>query len=208
MTAASRTIDYLFTMRSPWAYIGHGAFIDICRRRQAAVRFRPMSLATLFPESGGLPLEKRHPSRQAYRLVELRRWRERRGLRFELQPRCWPFDATLADRVVVVLAASEADPEPFVAAGFRAVWEEGRDLADVDEIGRLLASAGHDAEAVLGAALSDAAGDAYAADTRRTIHEGVFGSPTYRLDGENFWGQDRLDLLDDALASGRAPFGA
>lgn len=207
MADAARTVDCVFTMLSPWAYIGHAAFVDLCRRHGAAPRFRPVSLGTVFPESGGLPLAKRHPLRQAYRLVELQRWRERRGLRFDLHPRFWPFDPGLADRTVVALARAEIDPEGFVAAGFRAVWEEGRDLADPDELLRLLRECGHDAGAWLAAARSDETAEVYAADTRRALSEGVFGSPSYLLDGEVFWGQDRLDLLDDALASGRAPFG-
>lgn len=206
MAEAGRTIDCVFTMLSPWAFIGHGAFMEICRRRGAAARFRPVSLSTVFPESGGLPLARRHPSRQNYRLVELQRWRERRGLSFDLHPRFWPFDAVLADRAVVALIRAGADPERFIAAGFSACWERGRDLGDARELCRILDGAGHDGEAVVEAARGEGAAEAYAADTRRALAEGVFGSPSYILDGEIFWGQDRLDLLDDALASGRGPF--
>lgn len=206
MAFAARTIDYVFTMLSPWAYIGHGTFMDICRRRGAAVRFRPVSLSSVFPASGGLPLARRHPSRQAYRLVDLQRWRDRRGLSFELHPRFWPFDAGLADRAVVTLARAGADPASFVASGFAACWEGARDLADPRELCRLLDAAGHDAEAVMAAACAEASVEAYAADTRRALAEGVFGSPSYILDGEIFWGQDRLELLDEALASGREAF--
>lgn len=208
MADAARTIDCVFTMLSPWAYIGHSAFMDLCRRRGAAVRFRPVALSSVFPASGGLPLAKRHPSRQDYRLVELQRWRERRGLSFDLHPRFWPFDTALADRAVVALSRAGADPEGFVAAGFSACWERGRNLADPGELVRLLDGAGHDGEAVVEAARGAATADSYAADTRRAIAEGVFGSPSYILDGEVFWGQDRLELLDDALASGRGPFAA
>lgn len=206
MADAARSIDYVFTMLSPWAYIGHGAFMDICRRRDAAVRFRPVSLSSVFPASGGLPLARRHPSRQAYRLVELQRWRDRRGLSFALHPRFWPFDAGPADRAVVALARAGADPEGFVAAAFAACWDGGRDLADPRELRRLLDATGHDGEAVTADAGAEATVEAYAADTRRALDEGVFGSPSYILDGEIFWGQDRLDLLDEALASGRRPF--
>lgn len=208
MADAARTIDCVFTMLSPWAYIGHRAFLDICRRRGAAVRFRPVSLASIFPESGGLPLARRHPSRQDYRLVELQRWSERRGLSFRLHPRFWPFDPGLADRIVVAMGLAGADPEGFIAAGFSACWEGERDLADPGDLCRILDDAGHDGAALLEAARAEAVAEAYAADTRRALAEGVFGSPSYILDGEIFWGQDRLDLLDAALASGRGPFTA
>ena len=201
-----RTVDCVFTMRSPWAYIGHSTLVDICRRHGAEIRFRPVSLEAVFPASGGLPLAARHPSRQAYRWVELQRWRRRRGLSFALQPRHWPFDAALADRSVVALVQAGRDPEGFIAAGFRAVWEQERDLADPGELAALLGAAGHDAGAVLEDARSPRIADTHAEDTRRAIAQGVFGSPSYLLDGEIFWGQDRLDLLDDALAHPRPPF--
>ena len=205
MAQMSRTVDCVFTMLSPWAYIGHRAFVDICRRRDVAIRFRPVKLSTVFPASGGLPLAQRHPSRQNYRLVELQRWRERRGLRFDLHPRFWPFDPDLADRVVLALARAGADPAGFVAAGFAACWEGGRDLADPRELRRLVDGTGQDGDRAVEAARSESVAEDYAVDTRRVLAEGVFGSPSYILDGYIFWGQDRLDLLDDALASGREP---
>jgi 2-hydroxychromene-2-carboxylate isomerase len=63
-----------------------------------AVNHKPVFLGRVFAETGGLPLPQRHPARQRYRLVELQRWRDKRGLSFRLQPRHWPFDVNLADR--------------------------------------------------------------------------------------------------------------
>ena len=205
-SAGLRTIEYYFSLVSPWAYIGHAALAEICSRHHARVRYHPVNLSTVFPQSGGLPLLKRHPSRQRYRMLELQRWREKRGLPFHLRPRSWPFDATLADHVAVAITLAQADLELFLPAAYQAVWEEERDLADPAVLTALLRQGGFDAEEMLAAARSDKTASHYAWNAERALDAGVFGSPSYVLEGEVFWGQDRLELLDDALESAREPY--
>jgi 2-hydroxychromene-2-carboxylate isomerase len=106
----SRAIDYYFSLVSPWAYIGHAPFMEMARRHGLAVNYKPVFLGRVFAETGGLPLAQRHPARQRYRLVELQRWRDRRGLSFNIQPKFWPFDVTLADRFVVAIQAKHGVP--------------------------------------------------------------------------------------------------
>jgi len=101
-----RQIDYYFSLQSPWAYIGHKLFREVVSTYDLKVNHKPVVLVDLFSETGGLPLLKRHPVRQRYRMVELQRWRDKRGLNFHLQPANWPFNARLADGLV--LAAIEA----------------------------------------------------------------------------------------------------
>ena len=83
----AKMIDYFTTPLSPWTYLGHDRFVAIAARHGASVRVLPMDLGKVFPVSGGLPLAKRAPQRQAYRLVELARWRDYLGLPLNLQPR-------------------------------------------------------------------------------------------------------------------------
>jgi 2-hydroxychromene-2-carboxylate isomerase len=202
----SRRIHYYFSLVSPWAYIGHRIFVGLARRHGAAIVYKPVPLTDVFAETGGLPLAKRHPARQAYRMVELQRWREKRKLAFHLQPEHWPFDADLANRAVVGLVATGADPAPFVQKAFDGVWENQQNLADEAVLAGILRATGFDPRSTLAIAGSDETGAAYERNRLEAIETGAFGSPSYVLDGEVFWGQDRLDLLDDALASGRAPF--
>ena len=79
-------------MVSPWAAIGHSIFLGMARRHDVAITFKPVSLGEVFAETGGLPLPKRHPVRQRYRLMELQRWRAKRGLDLK-QLRLEPFPA-------------------------------------------------------------------------------------------------------------------
>ncbi|MFO1115236.1 MAG: 2-hydroxychromene-2-carboxylate isomerase [Beijerinckiaceae bacterium] len=202
----SRKINYYFTLVSPWAYIGDALFKSIVRKHGVAVDYRPVNLGRLFPNSGGLPLGQRHPLRQQYRLVELQRWREKRGLSFAIKPNNWPFDPSLGDRCALALVQAGFDPAGFISAAFRCVFEQERGLADRAVIADVLKACGADAEKILAAAESDSVKAAYDGNYDRALADGAFGSPSYVLDGEVFWGQDRLELLDDALASGRKAF--
>ncbi len=201
-----RSIDYYFTLVSPWAYIGHDLFVATARKHGATIVYRPVNLGEVFPNSGGLPLARRHPLRVAYRTMELKRWRENRGLRFALKPKGWPFDPTLADCVAVALVARGDDPKPYLSEAFRAAFEQELGLGDEGVVARILRDVGHDAAVLLSDARSAPIREAYAGNARAALAAGVFGSPSYVLDSEVFWGQDRLELLDDALTSGRAPF--
>ena len=201
-----RRIDYFFSAVSTWAYVGHALFVDIARRHGCDIRYRPVSLSKLFPESGGLPLKQRHPLRQRYRWLELQRWREKRGIPLNLTPKAFPFDATLPDRAVIAAVQAGKDPEAFVRGILRSVWAEERDPSDPVVLAALAEAAGLDSTSVIEAAGGEAAGAEYARNLEDALAIGVFGSPTYIVDGELFWGQDRLELLDEMLASGRAPY--
>jgi 2-hydroxychromene-2-carboxylate isomerase len=204
----ARSIDYYFSVISPWAYIGHVPFMDIARRHGARVTYKPVALAEVFAETGGLPLAKRAPARQRYRWMELQRWRAKRGLEFNLKPKHWPCDPGLADRFVIAAAAAGKDPDKFLRAAFAGIWEKEQNLADEATITALGRDAGLDAAALLAAAKQDAATATYQKNRDEAISAGAFGSPAYVIDGEVFWGQDRLDFVDDMLKSERKAFAA
>lgn len=202
-----RTIDYYFSLMSPWAYIGHKPFMEIVRRHGVEVNYKPVFLGRVFSETGGLPLAKRHPARQRYRLVELQRWREKRGLTFNIKPKFWPFEVNLADRFVIAVTVSGKDADPFLRRAFAALWEEERDLGDPLVLAEIAEAAGLDSSSLMDIATGSTTEAIYALNLENAVGGDVFGSPAYVLDGEVFWGQDRLDLLDDALTSGRPPYG-
>ncbi|ABQ33109.1 MULTISPECIES: 2-hydroxychromene-2-carboxylate isomerase [Bradyrhizobium] len=201
-----RHIDYYFSLQSPWAYIGHRLFRDIAASHGAAVAVKPVMLLDLFAETGGLPLARRHPARQRYRIVELKRWRDKRGLDFHLQPRNWPFNARLADGVVIAAMQAGLDPEPYLQRAFPAIWEQQLNLGDAEVITRLADAAGLPGRDLVAKSGSDAVAAVYEQNRQDAIAADVFGSPAYVLDGEIFWGQDRLELLADALKSGRSAY--
>jgi len=172
------------------------------------VNYKPLFLGRVFAETGGLPLNQRHPARQRYRLMDLQRWRDKRDLAFNLHPKHWPFDPTPADRFVVTIVMAGRDPDPFLSRAFPGVWEEERNLSDPLVIAELAEQVGLDSASLMDAAQGPATEAFYALNLENAVAAGVFGSPAYVLDAEVFWGQDRLELLDDALASGRKPYRA
>ena len=201
-----RQIDYYFSLQSPWAYIGHAAFRQVVSDYDCKVNCKPVTLIDVFSETGGLPLAKRHPARQRYRLMELQRWRDKRGLDFHLHPAHWPFNAALADRLVIAIIEAGHDPDAFLRRAFPAVWEDQLDLAKPDVLIGLADKVGLPGAALLERAQSDAIAAEYEKNREVAVSSDVFGSPVYVLDGEVFWGQDRIELLADALKSQRKPY--
>jgi len=88
-----KIVDYYMSPGSPWTYLGHARFADIARRHGAQINVKPVDFGVIFPQSGGLPLPKRAPQRQAYRLMELRRWKEHLGIALVIQPKFFPVDS-------------------------------------------------------------------------------------------------------------------
>ncbi len=194
-------VDYYFTPVSPWTHLGHARFVQLLREHAASVSALPVDYGQIFPVSGGLPLPKRAPQRQAYRLAELRRFAAHLDMPIKVQPKYFPVSADLASKLIVAADQAQGTMAALDLAGRcgRAVWEEERDLADADTRATLLAEAGLPG-ALLEAAAQPGVAAAFAENTRRAIDAGVFGAPSYVIDGEIYWGQDRLDFVARRLA--------
>lgn len=199
------TLEYFFTTASAFAYLGHARFMEICKQHEIEPAFRPVKLIDVFADTGGLPLGKRHPARQKYRLIEMRRWSQELEIEMNTQPAAFPFNATLADCIVVCLSDDIQKSDLFVRKCFDAIWKEEKDLGAESVVRELLDSVGLDSEKLVERASSKEAEDIYERNTREAIERGIFGSPSYVLNGELFWGQDRLQQLEQALESKRDP---
>jgi 2-hydroxychromene-2-carboxylate isomerase len=194
-------IDYYFTPVSPFTYLGHDRFVASAARHGASVEVKPVDMGKVFSVSGGLPLKQRAPQRQAYRLFELRRWREFLGVPLNLQPKFFPVPADLASKWI--LAAAErgsADALRLCGAIMRAVWVEERDVSDAGTLATIASEQGFDAATLAARAAAADVAARYETLTQEAIARQVFGAPTYIYRDEPFWGQDRLDFLDRALA--------
>ena len=194
------TVDYYFAPQSPWTYLGHDRLVAMARATGASVRVLPTDLGKVFPVSGGLPLPKRAPQRQAYRLVELRRFSEALGLPMHIQPQYFPVAADPAAALIIAVDLADGVDAAlkFSGAVFAAVWAQQRDIADAQTLAALLTECGLPAERLAESA-NAAVQNQYAANTQAAIDAGVFGAPSYVIDGEIFWGQDRLDFVERRL---------
>lgn len=194
----SRNVDYYYSLQSPWSYLGHERFCAIARDAKATVTPHPVDFGVIFPATGGLPLAKRAPARQAYRLSELKRWSRFLDVPLNLQPRHFPTDETLAAGLVIALREAGGDALQLTGRILRAVWAEERDIADRAVLQEIVADL--DGATLLAAAAAPQVADRRKAETEAAIELGVFGAPTYVIDGELFWGQDRLDFVARALS--------
>ncbi len=190
------TVDYYFTPVSPWAFLGHERFVQLLQETGSAVRVRPVDYGAIFPVSGGLPLPQRAPQRQAYRLVELKRFAEVLGVPLNPQPAFFPVSGDAASKLIVAVDRTLGPAAALHLGGRlgRAIWVEQRNAADPATLQAIVAEAGLP-EDLWARAQAPEVAEAYAAHTRQAIDAGVFGAPSYVVDGEIFWGQDRLDFL-------------
>lgn len=197
----AHTIDYYLAPQSPWTYLGHERFVRIAAEAGATIRVKPMDLgAKVFPVSGGLPLNQRAPQRQAYRLVELARWRDFLGVPLNIKPRFFPVPGDDAARLILAVDAADGTAAALRLAGavLKAVWAEERDIASAATRAELLAECGLPAQRADDARAPEVQA-AYERCTQEAIDAAVFGSPSYVVEGEVFWGQDRLDFLQRRL---------
>jgi carboxymethylenebutenolidase len=200
-----RQIDYFITLNSPWTHLGASRIEAIAARHDAVLRVFPVNFReVIFPASGGLPVNKRSPQRQAYRLQELRRWRTHLDIPIELSPTYAPFDETLAAQCVIAAREMIGDRQAVALAHriLKALWEEERNPADRDELAALIADVGLKPAALIAEADRAEWARQRQEDSDAALARGVFGAPSYVIEDEIFWGQDRLDFVDRYLAAG------
>lgn len=197
----STTVDYYFTPQSPWTYLGHERFARIASAAGATVRVLPIDLGgKVFPISGGLPLGQRAPQRQAYRLLELKRYSGHYGLPLNIKPKFFPVPGDDASRLIIAVDLHDGTEAAMKIGGaiFRAVWVQERHIADEKQLAALLVECGLSPER-LEQSFSQVVQERYESNTEQAIAAGVFGAPSYVVDGELFWGQDRLDFVERRL---------
>ena len=200
----SLTVDYYLAPQSPWTYLGHQRFADMAKAAGAKVNVLPVDLGgKVFPVSGGLPLGKRAPQRQAYRLVELQRFSDFLGQPINLQPKFFPVSGDDAAQLIIAVDLHDGSDAAMALAGkvLRGGWVEQRNIADAKDLATMLAELNLPVRR-LDDANSQAVHERYELDTQRAIDVGVFGAPSFVIDGEIFWGQDRLDFVQRRLVRG------
>src|SRR5215470_5665337 len=147
----TKTVDYFFTPVSPWTYLGHERLVAIAQRHGATIVPKLVDLMKVFPVSGGLPLPKRAPQRQAYRLMELARWRDHLGVKITLEPKFFPANEVPAARCVIALREQGrmADAVKVAHAVLYALWAEEKNNGDPATLRSIIAGCGLDADAVM-----------------------------------------------------------
>ena len=199
--SSAPVIDYYFAPQSPWTYLGHERFAGIAQAAGAQIRVMPIDLGgRVFPVSGGLPVARRAPQRQAYRLLELQRFASWLNLPIHLQPRYFPVQGDDAAHLITAVDMLDGTAAAMQLTGaiLKACWAEELNVADEPTLALLLQRCGLSSQRLEDGHRQDVQ-ERYEACTEQAVRSGVFGAPSYVVDGEIFWGQDRLDFLERRL---------
>lgn len=198
-----KACEYFFSPHSPFAYLGHARFVALAKQYDVQVAIKPFDLSKIFGQSGGLPLAKRAPQRQAYRLKELARWSKFLGLPMNIQPTYFPVQSDVAARLIIAtqLAHGTNAALGLTGAVMRAIWEEERNIADTDTLLAIANGLGHDGASLLKSSETASVQAEFDRFGEEASAANVFGAPWFVVDGEGYWGQDRLDFVERAFAA-------
>lgn len=203
-----KTIAYYYSTRSIYAHFGAQRIVDLARRFGRKLIHRPIDLSRVVPAAGSMPFDKRSAAHKAYQFGrEIERWSEYLGIAALVDPVHHFGDRTFSAGIILAAQAAGADVDRLHVDMLAALWRDDRDLSSADVLGSLVAGVGADAKAILDAARSDAIQAQFSQCTEQAIADGVPGSPTYIVDGDLFYGQDRLMMVERALERPFAPAG-
>jgi 2-hydroxychromene-2-carboxylate isomerase len=195
-----------YSLSSPWAYFGGPQLQDIVRRHRVKLVLKPFDFQEVVPRTGGVPIRTRPEPRRTYHALELERWRKHLGMPLQLTPKYYPADGKPpgwnkpAGWMVIAAQERGLDAPLLSHALLRALWAEERDTSAPAVRISIANENGLPGEELQGEETSPRVQALYRSCSEDAERLGVFGAPTYVLEGERFWGQDRLDFLDRALA--------
>lgn len=197
-----KKIDYYFCVNSPWVYLSQKRLEDIATRHEARISYRPVDLREMMLRLiGSEDPPERSESHRKYGKLEMQRWSAFYELPLSEKPRYYPVSQHLAARFVIAADRFGFDPGKLVLALPRAVWAEDRNIHDRATLKAIAEENGMPGDMLLAAAEDKAVIEEFELNTEEALKRDVFGIPTYLYDGQMFWGQDRLDFLDRALAA-------
>lgn len=197
----AKEIEYFYALVSPWTYLGHQRLVEIAARYDARINFKPINIMEVFNATGGLPLKQRHEFRRKYRMGDLMRWKRQLNSDIVLEPKFFPADDRQACKVVIAAGLLGHELEPLTLWYHQVVWVNEQNITDESVLHAGLEACGLPVDEIMALAKSPEADDRFAANTREALDHSMFGAPWYVIDGECFWGQDRLDFVEEKLAS-------
>ncbi len=198
-------VSCYYSLSSPWAYFGGPKLQAIVKKHGVRLVLKPYDFQDVAPRTGGVPLRTRPEPRRSYHALELDRWRKHLGMPLQLEPKYYPQDGKPAGWNKppgwMVIAAQERglDAPRLSHALLRALWAEERNTADAKVRAAIADENGMPGAELVAAETSAPVQALYRTYSKEAEQLGVFGAPTCVLNGERFWGQDRLDFLDRAL---------
>lgn len=195
----SKSVEFYFDFGSPTSYLAYTQLPGICTEAGAELVYRPVLLGGVFQATGNAsPIAI--PAKGRYTLIDMQRFGRRYGVPMKMNP-FFPINTLQLMRAATGMQMRQ--PERFAAlleCVFKGMWVDALNLGDPAVLGRVLAEAGFDPQALLALTADQEVKDALKANTEAAIKRGMFGAPTMFVGNEMFFGQDRLDFVREALA--------
>ena len=193
-------IEYFYSAHSSYAYLGSARLAEIAADKGSDIVHRPVDLNQIVAAAGSTAFSERSDAYRAYFFVrELQRWSEYRNVPMIASPEHHHNDTTLANCMIISCAETGGNTQGLSHGLLQAHWRDDADLADRATLLDIATITGCDATSLLQHAGTAEIQEIYQRNTRAAIERSVFGSPTYIVDGDMFYGQDRLELLERAL---------
>ena len=194
------SIDYYLSLASPWSYLGHKRLTKIASEYGRQINIYPIDLSIVLPATGGIPLPKRSLQRKKYRMQELKRWRDYLNLPLNCEPKHFPVvDESAAAMVIAIREENLEAALQFAGSCLEGVWANELDISNTSILLRLADELDIDGKAAL--SKKESMLSVRENESKLAISKGVYGAPTYVVNEEIFWGQDRLDFLERFLAN-------
>jgi len=197
-----RELIYYYSAHSAFAYLGSARVMEICAAHDLTLVHRPIPLSPVVEAQGSLPFRARTQAHVDYFFGrEIERWAEWRGVPVvPFRPTYHDEDYSLASGMIMALGDRGPAVDAMAHAVLQAHWRDDADLSDEATLAALARVLGHDVDTLMRRARAPEVTARYAANAQSALKASVLGSPTYVLDGEVFYGQDRLEMLERAIS--------
>ena len=195
-------IEYYYSVASPYAYMGIDRFQELVKKYSLEVLEKPFDLVgKVFPETGGVPVPKRHPARQKYRLIEIERFGKKNNLKINKQPKFFPPADPHKAALFTIATIENGQSLNFGKEVLTKLWADEQDISQDLVLDNICKKLNINFSELKKQAETEEIKNIYLSNSQEAIGKGVFGAPSFILDNELFWGQDRLDFLEDKIKS-------
>ena len=193
-------VDYFMSHGSPWTFLGHNRLNKIVKKFNVQLNMYPVNYGEIFPISGGLPVSKRPLQRQKIRLQELKRWAEFLNIDLIPEPKFFPSKSLLPSLLIIAAKIKKTNKDFELASSImNALWVQELNVDEENTLKNIMDNLELDSEDLLSFAKSQECESIFKEYTKIAIEKNVFGAPTFIIDDQIYWGQDRLDFIERHL---------
>ena len=197
----ANTVDYYIATSSPWTYLATPRIKALAEKYNLIISWKPFNIMEVFAKNGTALVKDRPKPVQINRLNELKRWRKHLNIPLTLEPKYFPVDITMSQKIIICCQNNNIDPYDIAFSFMKSVWVDEKDISNENTIKELCRDYHIDSDSIIKQAFKSTINDQYIKNTEDAIKNNVWGAPTFILDKELFWGQDRLDFLERKIQS-------